>query len=327
MRRAVVGPCIGALAFAVACARGPSALAPDDRSPVQLPDTVDLVSFADQLRAGMPGEGSGGYVPPRSWEVARFLQAVDHALARRAAAADSMLSVFGYDVVYAVESALGDSLIFVAERSPIERGWGTYVWNAASGATPATVHVDHPLYDLDTPQLAARLYLDCRCRGLYIAGTHRYANADDVSDMARTTTSILQALHEHLATLDSVAVSIHGFAAAGHSPPTSESDAVVSNGATSAGMLGWSPATLALRDTLRGRGYTVGLVAYDDAYTELTGSPNPQGRFSNDTFGHGRWVHVELARPVRATVEARDAMAAAISAWVVPAFQPATPSG
>ncbi len=326
MRRAIVGLCMG-LVCLTACAReaaGPAA-PPDNRPAVELPDTVDLVSFADGLRAGMPGEGSGGYVPPEPAEVAGFLQAVDEALAGHAPAADSALSAFGYDVVYAVDRTLGDSLLFVVERSPIQRGWGTYVWNERREATPATLQVDHPLHDLDTPQLAARLYVDCRCRGLFIAGTHRYANPDDVSDMARAMASIFQALHEHLAARDSVAVSIHGFAAASHSPPTSESDAVVSNGATSAGTLGWSLSALALRDTLRDRGYVAGLVAHDSGYTDLTGSPNPQGHYSNDTFGFGRWVHIEMARPVRETPTARDAVAAAISAWLVASSPPAAP--
>lgn len=328
MRRRVIPLCLVALGAMGGCDRGPAAPHPqDDRSPVTLPDTVDLVSFADVLRDAMPGEGSGGYTPPQPAEVTTFLLAVDEALTGQATTADSLLAAFGYDVVYAVDGTLGDSLLFVIERTPVERGWGTYVWNTAAAVTPATVHVDHPLYDLDTPQLAAMLYVDCRCRGLYIAGTHRYADPNDISDMARSTSSVFQAMHEHLAVLDSVAVSVHGFAAGNHAPPTSESDAVLSNGATSAGVLGWSPAALALRDTLRGRGYTVGLVAYDPAYTDLTGSPNPQGRYSNDTFGYGRWVHIELSRPVRETPESRAAMAAAITAWLVPAFRLATPNG
>lgn len=322
MRRKIVGLCCGLLAYLAACAGGPASPPepPDTRPAVQLPDTVDLVSFADSLRAGMPEQGSLRYVPPEPTEATAFVHAVDEALAGNVLGAESSLAEFGYDAVYAVEGTLGDSLLFIMERSPAKRGWGTYVWNETSHATPATVHVDHPLYDLDTPQLAAQLYTDCRCRGLFLAGTHRYANLDDVSDMARSTSSVFQALHEHLAARDSMVVSIHGFAAASHSPPTSESDAVVSNGATSAGILGWSTSALALRDTLRARGYTVGLVAHDDGYTDLTGSPNPQGRYSNDTFGYGRWVHVETARPIRETATARGAMAAAISAWLVAAF-------
>jgi hypothetical protein len=140
------------------------------------------------------------------------------------------------------------------------------------------VHVNHPLYDLNTPGVAAGVYTGCRCRALIMAGTHRYANADDESDMARSTTSLFQALHEALAGEGGMmSISVHGFARSNHSPPTSESDAVLSNGATSGGDQAATATARTLRDQLRAAGFVVGLVADDSAYTELSGSVNPQG--------------------------------------------------
>jgi hypothetical protein len=180
------------------------------------------------------------------------------------------------------------------------------------------VHVNHPLYDLNTPGVAAGVYTGCRCRALIMAGTHRYANADDESDMARSTTSLFQALHEALAGEGGMmSISVHGFARSNHSPPTSESDAVLSNGATSGGDQAATATARTLRDQLRAAGFVVGLVADDSAYTELSGSVNPQGRWSNDHFGHGRWIHAEIAGEVRANGGRWPELSAALAAWAV----------
>jgi len=199
------------------------------------------------------------------------------------------------------------------KRSPVRRGWGTLLYNPKG--TAVDVHVDHPLFDVATPRVAAALYDDCRCRALLMAGTHRYANADDVSDMARSTTSLFQGLHERLGPDAAMVISVHGFARSNHVPPTSTSDAVLSNGATSSGTLAATDAARALRDGLLAAGFVAGLVADDAGYTELTGSVNSQGKWSNDRFGHGRWIHVEIAREVRDDGVRWQEVAAELAQW------------
>lgn len=279
-------------------------------------DTVALDSLAARVLEAAPGRDSRGYRPPDAGDRRDFQDAVRRAGGGSVEAADSALAAFRYDAAVAVEAGTGDSILVVAERVPIARGWGTYVRRLSPGAS-ADVHVDHPHFDLDTPWVALRLYRQCRCRWLFLAGTHRYANPDDVSDMARSESSVFQGLWERVADSAAVAVSVHGFAADNHEEPIRSSDIVLSNGGTAPGEgLAATDAARRLRDSLRAGGWAVGLAGDDDGYEGLAGTVNPQGQYANRTFGHGRWVHLELARPLRAAEESRRRVAEVVGAWI-----------
>jgi len=278
-----------------------------------LPDQIAPAAFLDSIKGLMPGRDSDGYVPPSAAERAAMLSLFDRARSGDVRGADSLAWEYRYDVEQTVDAVTGDTLIVMVERAPVRRGWGTLLYNPRGAAVD--VHVDHPLFDVNTPRVAAALYDDCGCRALLMAGTHRYANPNDESDMARSMTSLFQGLHERLGLDATVVISIHGFARASHSPPTSISDAVLSNGATSSGTLAATDGARALRDRLVAAGFVVGLVADDAGYTELTGSVNPQGQWSNDRFGHGRWMHVEIAREVRDDGGRWRDLAAELAEW------------
>lgn len=313
-RRALIG---AAAAAGISCGPGSSEPGPDPWAPPpptrDLPAQIVPAPFLDSLKALMPGRDSDGYVPPTAAERAVMLSLVDRARAGDLRGADSLAWRYRYDIEQTVDLVTGDTLIVMVERSPIQRGWGTLLYNPRGIAVD--VHIDHPLFDVNTPRVAAALYDDCRCRALLMAGTHRYANADDVSDMARSTTSLFQGLHERLALDAAMVISVHGFARTNHTPPTSVSDAVLSNGATSSGTLAATDGARALRDRLVAAGFVAGLVADDPGYTALTGSPNPQGKWSNDRFGHGRWIHVEIAREVRDDGGRWEEFAAELAVW------------
>lgn len=279
-------------------------------------DTVVLDSLAARVLEAAPGRDSRGYRPPDAADRRDFLDAVQRAADGSVEAADSALATFRYDAAVAVEAGTGDSILVVAERVPVARGWGTYVRRLSPGAS-ADVHVDHPHFDLDTPWVALRLYGQCRCRWLFVAGTHRYANPDDVSDMARSESSVFQGLWERVADSAAVAVSVHGFGADNHEEPIRSSDVVLSNGGTAPGEgLAATDAARGLRDSLRAAGWTVGLAGDDPGYEGLAGTVNPQGQYANRTFGHGRWMHLELARPLRAAAESRRRVAEVVGAWM-----------
>lgn len=315
-RRALVG---AAAVASFSCGPGSTEPGPDPWAPPpptrDLPAQIVPAAFLDSLKALMPGRDSDGYVPPTAAERATMLALVDRARSGDLRNADSLAWRFRYDVEQTVDAATGDTLIVMVERSPIRRGWGTLLYNPKGVAVD--VHVNHPLFDVNTPRVAAAVYGDCRCRALLMAGTHRYANADDESDMARSTTSVFQGLHERLGLDAAMVISVHGFARANHSPPTSISDAILSNGATSTGTLAATADARALRDRLVAAGFVAGLVADDAGYTELTGSVNPQGKWSNDRYGHGRWIHVEIAREVRDDGGRWQEFAAAVAEWAV----------
>lgn len=312
---------LGLVLLVLSCVDGPAAPADEDGDgngqegeySRDVPERIELVRFVDSLRAHMPGAGSNGYSPPTPAERAGMLDLIERALRADLRAADSLAQVWDYDVESTVETTTNDTLIVIVERAPIRRGWGTYVLNRRG--ILVDVHVNHPVFDVFTPAIAAAFYRDCRCRALLMAGTHRYANPDDISDMARTTTSLFQAVHQRLAPDAVMAVSVHGFATFNHPHPTSASDVVLSSGATSAGVLAAVPSGRDLRDRLNDAGFVTGLVADDPGYTTLTGEPNPQGRWSNDHFGHGRWLHVELAETVRAFESRWRSLAGLLAHW------------
>lgn len=288
-------------------------------------DTVHLDSLTARVLEEAPGRDSRGYRPPDTGDRGAFLDAVQRAAGGSVEAADSALAAFRYDAAVAVEAGTGDSILVVAERVPVARGWGTYIRRLSPGA-PADVHVNHPHFDLDSEWVGLRLYRQCGCRWLFVAGTHRYANPDDVSDMARSASSVFQGLWERVADSAAVAVSVHGFAADNHEDPIASSDVVLSNGGTALGEgLAATDAARRLRDSLRAAGWAVGLAGYDEGYEGLAGTVNPQGQYANRTFGHGRWVQMELARPLRAAAESRRRVAEVVGAWM--RRQPADPGG
>ncbi len=279
-----------------------------------LPDTVDVGVLLESIKADMPRRDSNGYRPPTPDQRIAMVAIMADARAGRFARADSLADVYGYDVEGAVDALHADSIVVMIERAPIQRGWGTYI--VRKGVAAVDVHVNHPLFDVNTPAVAAALYDACRCRALIMAGTHRYANGDDESDMARATGSVLQGAHEALAQDAVMAVSVHGFARGNYSDPIGSSDAVISLGADAQGNLAANDDARALRDGLRDAGFVAGLIADDVGYTQLTASPNPQGRHSNTQFGHGRWIHVEIAGEVRSAQDAYEPFTAVIAEWL-----------
>ncbi|MHB1169187.1 MAG: hypothetical protein ACYC28_07885 [Longimicrobiales bacterium] len=279
-----------------------------------LPDTIDVAELLESIKADMPRRDTDGYVPPTPDQHIEMVAILQDARAGLIERADSIADKYDYDVEGTVDAEHGDSLIVMLERSPIERGWGTYIIRI--GAEPADVHINHPLFDTNTPAVAAELYDACRCRALIMGGTHRYANGDDESDMARSTSSVFQGVYEALAEDAEMAVSVHGFARDNYDDPIGSSDAVISLGADAQGTLAATDQARALRDVMRLHGFVAGLIADDAGYTQLTASSNPQGRYANTEFGHGRWIHIELAREVRTDEPSYELMTSVIAGWL-----------
>ena len=273
-----------------------------------------MADLLESIKEAMPRRDTDGYHAPTPDQRIAMVAIMGDARAGRIARADSFASVYGYDVEGTVDAVHGDSLVVMIERAPIQRGWGTYI--IRKGAVAVDVHVNHPLFDVNTPAVAATLYDTCRCRALLMAGTHRYANGSDESDMARSTSSVFQGVHEALAQDAQMVVSVHGFARSNYNDPIGSADAVLSLGADAHGGLAANDDARALRDSLRSAGFVAGLIAADADYTQLTASPNPQGRYSNTQFGHGRWIHVEIAGEVRGIPDAYAAFTGVITDWL-----------
>ena len=289
---------------------------PNGKVPPQPLPTMSVIATVAAAVQAMPGRDSDGYVPPGGAARADFRSAIDRITARDIAAADATLGHYGYDVIPAVDAIHRDTIAILRERTPVQRGWGTYVVRLSSATRAMDIHVNHPTSDQYTETIGPTLYGECRCRWLLVAGTHRYANAARNSDMARETTSIFQTVHEHVAPTGIQAVSIHGFGRGNHDDPIASSDFVLSAGSTGAGgTTAVTPEGEALQEALRDAGFVVGLFPKDDGYSPLGATLNPQGRFSNSTFGHGRWMHVESAGEIRNDPARWGTLVDVLTAW------------
>ena len=275
---------------------------------------IDLKALTDSIKSKMPGRESEGYKHPTEQERLAFLAAVDLALAGDIGGADAAVDLYGYDCYTFTEAVTGDPLVIFRERAPVNRGWGTYVYNR-NAQRPVDVHINHPIFDSNTHVQGASLFRDLRGRWMLMAGTHRYANADTSSDMAHNPESLFQKLHEKVIGTGRMALSVHGFNQASHVEPIASSALVLSNGKTTLGATQGTEFAIDLRDRLDRASWKTGLYAYDASYDKLAASRNPQGRYSNDIHGHGRWVHVENDYTVRSDSAKWKQVNAVIVRW------------
>lgn len=292
-----------------------------DEGAATLP-SVDLRVMIDTITRGLIESETEAYVVPAAADLEVWRAAVDAVGAGDVATADSLLDGYGYDVIRIVESSTGDTLTVMRERIPaggdVARGWGTYVFNP-SAAAQADIHVNHPLDDQHSEDVAGDLYRSCGCRWLLMAGARRDANAGEVADMARSTSSVFHRVHTRVAAAGTRALSIHGFRIENH-PDELPADAelVLSNGRNATTS---RPRYMAADSTLRTRlndaGFVSGLYRADVLYQDLGATQNPQGQHSNNTLGWGHWMHLEHERAVRTDSAQWKASNAVIRQWIL----------
>lgn len=313
-----------------ACDDQPTAVRAADGSPVRafasegaetLP-SVDFRVMIDTITRGLIEKETEAYVVPTAAELEVWRQAVDAVVAGDVATADSLLDPYAYDVVRIVESGTGDTLTVMRERMPaggdVARGWGTYAFNPSATAQ-ADIHVNHPVDDQHSEDVAGDLYRSCGCRWFLMAGARRDANASDDSDMARATNSVFHRVHTRVAAPGTRALSIHGFRIENH-PDELPADAelVLSNGRNaSTSRPRYVAADSTLRTRLNAAGFVSGLYKADVAYQDLGATQNPQGQHSNNTLGWGHWIHLEHERAVRTDSAQWKASNAVIRQWIL----------
>ena len=306
-------------------------------------ETGDLAARIREIAARMPGSGSEGFVKPSAEELSRFRQLVEKAASGDVAGATAHAdeALLPYRVVRFTDTGAGSrELLLLEERTPLTKGWGTFVFDPAP-LRDLVVEAPHARYDLDTENQAFTLFRRLRARAFVLTGTHRCANAERtpcdgttdvcgtsyyrVSDPAHFAAGPFEAAHEALTSLwpASVALSVHG-----HSDSACE-DVFLSSG------VGADPGPLvpALRERLLAEaGLTVGAAGIAGSSCSLTGGTNVQGRFSNGssspctaaaTAASGRFVHAEQSRAVRTDPALTEKLARALEA-VVPATGLAT---
>ncbi|TQV91617.1 secreted protein [Cordyceps javanica] len=193
------------------------------RPPVERGDIEEYVAkFRDQLPL------QDGTVPGRDNVKTSFLPAVaaaneDISRAVRFARHGDLDSARAIAALYAYaiieyrdigQSRNRDYLILredVNESGVCKRNWGMYIFakigpRGTSYGTPLSIQVPHPLFDMNTPNLGIRTFIETNADSFFIAGIHRYsaessktsstwANASS-SDMAHNEHSLFLQLAE-----------------------------------------------------------------------------------------------------------------------------------
>lgn len=284
--------------------------------------TVNIRSLIDTITLTIIADSTGQYDVPTATHTGHFRTAVDRVLAGRVAGADSLLDPYAYDVYSIRDAASGDSMVVFRERkaagsSKVARGWGTYIYNPAP-ARRVDVHVNHPIDDQHTEDIGSELFRDVNGRWFMMAGARRLANFNTAADVAHQAGSVFNQMHTRVAAANVRTVSIHGFRESNNTSLPNDVDQVLSNGGTSTSndpVYGTAETTL--RNRLISGGFQAGLFDLDPNYNVLGGTTNVQGLHSNNSFGFGRWIHVETERNVRDSTTLWRSMNTILRQWII----------
>ena len=274
---------------------------------------AELQSYVRAFKATLPGRDSGAFRDPSEDEQQAFIGALSRALTADPDGAAADLDPLGYDVLWVIDSSRnGSRHLALRERQPYERCWGLFLVNESpvvAGLGPIIVEAPHPVFDTNSAELAIEAYRELAADAFLMAGAHRYANGPDseISDMARNPHSILQRVHERLATASHHVLNYHGFAPTNH---PGYPNVVLSNGSD-------APHTelFTLKEQLEARAESAGV--YDGvSFGELSGTVNPQGRHTR-ALG-GRFYHMEHVTAIRTDPERRTRCVEAMVATLRP---------
>ncbi|MCX6136446.1 MAG: T9SS type A sorting domain-containing protein [Ignavibacteriales bacterium] len=262
-------------------------------APVQSQSVMsgDIVQLMKTIKEAMPDMGSNKFFVPTNAHLNFFQQIFLDLAAGKMTTIESRASQYGYEFIRYINIATNDTLYVLKETIPVLRGWGTYVYNPKS-ANDLAIEAPHPLWDTNTWEVAIRTYLKTHAKWFLLAGTHRYANSDNSSDMAHVTQSVFYTCHTTIAT--SRAVQIHGFSKSGAN--AGYPDVVISNGTMN------PPAILfTLKANYEAKGFTAGVFSLS-TYAQLSNlgaTTNAQGQWSAN---NGKlFVHIEHDYPLRTT--------------------------
>ncbi len=194
-----------------------------------------------------------------------------------------------YRVLRFNDPSLARVFIVLSEDSSVNRGWGTYLFYLMPNEQYRNllIEVPHPLFDINTPEVGILAYIKSEAMGFLIAGSHRYTNRDNSSDVPWAPVSIFNTVHGQFTDLGSVAIQVHGFV---QTQVRNYPQIILSRGD---GVTAGPIATFA--SLLRDRDFTVG--TYDGfQYGDLSGN-NQQSKHSRSVGAV--FIHMEMERSIR----------------------------
>jgi hypothetical protein len=267
--------------------------------------TGNLVSFIEGIRNGMPGMGSNGFVVPTNDQLTAFGSVLSDLKSQNYSAIQTQVTPYSYQFTRFCDTVSRETLYVLKENIPVQRGWGTYIFNPHASQNLA-IEAPHPVWDTKSWRLAIMSFVRLDARWFIMAGTHRYANSDSSSDMAHVTRSVFYRAHQ-IASTDR-AIQIHGF---NNSDPSYNGypDIVISSGNV------YPPNILfTLKSNFISQGFSAGVysLATQSSLSLLAATTNKEGQWSN--ANDKSFVHIESDTPIRTdsmkTLKALDALAA-----------------
>ncbi|MDI6792713.1 MAG: PKD domain-containing protein [bacterium] len=247
------------------------------------------------MKSNIIPKNTGGYIPPTAPDTATMSQVValitsglagndSNALGEAACLA----ATIDYKLVKFADSESGRDHYVLREIASVNRGWGSYIFDS-NDCSRSVIEIPHPLFDVNTPEVGSRAYLEAGARALLMAGAHRDANFGGEADMAHNTDTIFETVHEAITTPMTNVIQIHGFSRSPGHP--GYPDIVLSAGDGSI-----PPALAKLRNRLLTKGFTVG-VYNGVSWPDLGATTNVQGIYTRSVGG--TFIHVELESFIR----------------------------
>ncbi len=238
----------------------------------------------------IPGMGTNSFVIPTSSQISAFESIFTNMNSMNFSTIQSLLTPYGYTITRFVHLPTTDTFYLLKENYPIQRGWGTYIFNYKT-VNNLAIETPHPLWDRYTWSMGIKVFLGAKARWFSMAGTHRYSNSDSSSDMAHVTLSIFHTAHRINA--NSTAVQVHGFDSSSPSY-NGYPDAVIS-----CGNIYPSSIYYTLKDNYALQGFTAGVfsISTSTQLSQLGATTNTQGKWSNSN--NKKFVHIEHDQPLR----------------------------
>jgi hypothetical protein len=206
-----------------------------------------------------------------------------------------LLQKYNYALFELSDPVTGNDFLVLRENYPIQRGWGTYLYNLRHKKR-VFVHVQYPGIEFNTLQIGSDLFRRLDGELLFIAGSQKFQTEKIERRLIRSRKTIFTRWHELVTDLVHLTVAVRGIPSKLSNPP----DIVVSNGRTADEQWGISQISLTLRDSLRDAGFQCTLAMFDSGYATLGGASSREGIFSNDSVGFGHWLSVSVSPAVRA---------------------------
>ena len=258
-----------------------------------------LLSAVKEIVGAIPPASSHAYSAPSDRELDDWRVAIDAFRAGKFDSCRALLARMNYSLGTVKDQASGATIDVFRENFPVNRGWGTLLHNRGA-RKPLNVHVAHPVDDPNMPAVAVELFRTSGAKWLLMGGSWKHAAAgSSAADMAVAPRSVFQRWHEILTDPSQMTVSLHTYSAERYPFPISVSEVVLSNGRTSDVQWGISQLSLAFRDSLRASGYRAAVAMLDSGFARLAAAGNPQAVWSNDHYGFGRWINLEISAKVR----------------------------